>query len=221
MSALANGQALPWLRVTVGWSGRILVEAQAAEDVVPVGGVVTFTIGDLSVVATLSPGRFGMFAGSWSGRAIGGRNGWGKFRPAKGYQSPVGVLNIQVIQDAAREVGELPPVVQVPHVIGQFYERRAELPASQVLAQRAAGTDWWVDELGITQVGIRPPLVTAVPFELIDYQREKGRASIATDNPAAFRPNTTFVDPMVGPMVVNSVVWTSDAGRLRGEVWTG
>jgi hypothetical protein len=220
VTALLNGVPCPWLRLTVGWSGRILVEAEGAEDILAPGGLVTAIVGDLSVVATLVPGRFGMFAGSWSGQAIGGRGGWGKSGPAKGYTSPVGVLNTQVIQDAAREAGELPPVVQVPHVIGQFYERRGELPLSQVLNQRAAGTDWWVDELGITQVGYRLPSIVVAPFEL-DYQPQRGRAIVSTDNPAAFRPGAVFTDLFVGPLTVNSVVWTSTPNSLRGSIWIG
>ena len=171
------------------------------------------------VSATLVPDRSGMFSGSWQGQAVGGRNGWGKFGPAKGYQSPIGVMNVQVIQDAAREAGELPPVVQVPHVIGQFYERRADLTLAQVLDQRAPGATWWVDELGITQIGTRLPAIVVAPFELIDYKPGKGRLTVSTDNPSQFKPGAVFTDLFAGSFTVNTVVWTSTAASLRGEVW--
>jgi hypothetical protein len=221
MSALANGVPLTFARLTIGRAGRVLVEAQAIDEVTAPGGSVAFAIGDMLWSCTLVPSRFGSFAGAWSGTAVGGRNGWGKIATKKGYQSPVGVLSTQVILDAAREAGELPPVVQIPLVIGQFYARRGDLPLGQVLSQRAPGTEWWIDEAGVTQVGIRPPSLVAVPFDLLDYRPDLGRATVATDNPSAFRPGASFTEPLIGTFRVNSVVWTSTPQSLRGEIWIG
>ncbi len=220
MSALANGQLLTWIRITIPWSGRPLVEAHAPEDIIAPGGLVTWLLGDLTQVATLVPGRFGTFAGAWRGQAVAGRGGWSKQASAKGYRSPIGVLNTEVILDAAREAGELPPVVQVPHVIGQFYVRRGDQALSQVFRQISPISDWWIDELGIAQVGVRPPVPTIAPFEMIERDPDRGRVIISTETPSAFKPGVTFIDPLEGPVTVNGVVWTYDATQLRGEVWT-
>lgn len=217
MTTLANGQQLTSLRITVPNSGRMIVEAQAGEPITLVAGLLTFLLGDLSCVA--APCRVGEFAGQWSCEAVGGRGGWGTTIPAKGYQSPIGVMNAQVFSDAALACGEFPPVVQLPQFLPQFYERRRG-PASRVFATLSGGQIWWVDGAGVAQVGFRPPTVVAVPFDLLECDRSRGRLVIATDSPAVFMPGATFVDPMAGAFTVNAVVWTSTASALRGEVWT-
>ncbi len=219
--ALANGESLTWCRVTIPWSGVPIVEADCQNEVLPVGGLVTFTLEDLIVSSTLVPKRFGMFAGSWQGFAVGGRNGWGKYLPARGYRSPFGLLDSQLILDAAREAGELPPLVAVPYVVGGFFVRRGDLPASQVFSRLPAGFDWWIDPpTGVTRVSKRTPGVVTADFDLLEYNTRTGRILIATDSPGAFAPGCTFIDPSAGAFVVNAAVITSDADKLRVEVWT-
>lgn len=218
MTTLANGQPLTSLRVTVPKSGRMLVEATAGEPVPLAAGLLTFLLGDLSVIA--SPMRHGEFAGSWACEAIGGRGGWGKTIPAKGYQSPIGVMNAQVFADAALAVGEFPPVVQVPQFLPQFYERRRG-PAAWVFRELSDGQLWWVDGAGVAQVGYRVPAIVTAPFDLIECDRSRGRLVVATDSPAQFAPGATFVDPLAGAFTVNAAVWTSNVGSLRGEIWIG
>ncbi len=218
MTTLANGQQLTSLRITVPNSGRMVVEAKAGEPVALVAGLVTFLLDDLSVVAKPMPGRVGEFAGQWSCEAVGGRGGWGSVIPAKGYQSPIGVMNAQVFSDAALACGELPPVVQVPQFMPQFYERRRG-PAARVFDTLSGGQIWWVDGSGVAQVGFRPPAVVTAAFDLIECERATGRLVIATDSPGQFSPGSTFVDPLAGAFTVNAVVWTSVASSLRGEVW--
>jgi hypothetical protein len=216
VTTLANGQSLTALRVTVPNSGRMVVEASAPEPVALVAGLLTFQLSDLSVLA--APMRVGMFAGQWSSSAIGGRGGWGKVLPAKGYQSPIGVLNTQVFADAALAVGEFPPVVQAPQMLPQFFERRRGV-ASGVFRSLSGGQIWWVNGAGVAQVGFRPPSAVTAQFDLIECDRSRGRLVIATDSPAAFAPGATFTDPQEGAFTVNSVVWTSTVNSLRGEIW--
>lgn len=221
MSALANGVPLTWCRVTIPWSGVPLIECDSQTEVTPIAGVVTFVLLDLVIVATLVPGRFGVFTGNWQGLAVAGRNGWGKYLPAKGYRSPFGLLDSQIILDAARECGELPPVVAVPYIIGGFFVRRGDLPASQVFSRLPPGFDWWIDPAtGITRVGIRVPSVAAVDFDLVNDNTRQGRLTLATDNPGAFMPGASFIDPIAGAFTVNAAVVTSDVNKLRVEVWT-
>ncbi len=212
MTTLANGQQLTTLRLTVPSSGRILAEATAGEPVPLVAGLLTFVLGDLSVVA--APMRVGEFAGSWACSAIGGRGGW-----AKGYQSPIGIMNAQVFSDAALAVGEFPPVVQVPQFMPHFYERRRG-PAARVFDTLTGDQIWWVNGAGVAQVGFRQPAVVTAPFDLLECDRSRGRLVIATDSPAQFAPGATFVDPMAGAFTINAVVWESNVNTFRGEVWT-
>lgn len=219
MSAIANGTGLTWCRVTIPWSGVPIIECDAPEEITPVAGLVTFVIEDLIVVATMV--RSGMFAGSWQGYGVAGKNGWGKQISAKGYTSPFGLLDSQIILDAARECGELPPIVQVPYIVGGFFIRRADLPASQVFSRLPPGTDWWVDpKTGITQAGVRVPAIATADFSLIDNNTRDGRLVIETDVPGAFQPGASFVDPLAGAFTVNAAVVTSNANKLKVEIWT-
>jgi hypothetical protein len=215
---LANGQALNSLRVTVPMSGRMVIEASASEPPALVAGLLTFVLGDLVALAAPMPGRIGTFAGNWSCSAIGGRGGWSKSLDPKGYQSPIGVMNTQVFTDAALSVGEAPPVVQFPDMLPQFFVRRRG-PASRVFRALTGGQIWWVDGSGVTQVGFRTPSVAVAPFDLINRDMGRGRLVIATDNPAAFSPGVTLIDPMSGPATINAAVWTSTGESLRGEIW--
>lgn len=220
MSAVANGKPLTFCRITIPWSGCPTLEAASQEEVTPASGLVTTLLGDLSLVATLLPARSGMFAGGWAGFGVGGRNGWGKYLPAKGYRSPFGVVDAQVFADAAREAGELPPVVQAPQPIGGGYVRRGDRVASQVFAKLPGSQLWWVDPAtGVTQVGLRPPRTVTAQFDLIANDTSRGRLTVATDSPAQFVPGATFIDPNAGAFVINAVVWTSTEIALRGEVW--
>lgn len=225
MSSTANGLSLTSCRVTIPWRGVPIVEAQCSDEVTPVGGLVAFLLGDLAVSATLLPSRAGMFAGSWSGFAVAGRGGWRKALPAKGYTSPVGLLDAQIYGDAARESGELPPVVMAPRIVGGFYVRAGSFNgsariASDVFELLEQGQDWWVTPAGITTVGTRAPGLITAPFDLLERDPATGRTAIATDEPAAFVPGLTFVDPLQGAFTINSIVWTSTTDKLTGEVWT-
>src|SRR5690349_2965852 len=223
MSAIANTVGLTWCRITVPWSGIALIEMNAPEPVLPVAGVVSVLMGDLAVSCALVSDRAGEFAGSWSGFAVAGRGGWDKPVSAKGYQSPFGVLNTQVIQDAARECGELPPAVTVPFSLGPFYVRKGPASgrkASQVFDKLPPFCDWWVDlPTGITQVNIRPPTAVTADFQIIESSKRSGVLKIATDNPAQFQPNATFIDPQEGVFTVNAAVWVSDNNSFRGDIW--
>lgn len=220
MSAIANGISLTWCRVTIPWRGPFIVEMSAPDAVTPAAGIVTVIMGTFTVVCSLVPARSGLFAGSWRGYAVGGMNGWDKPVEAKGYKSPFGLLSTQIFTDAALACGELPPSVLVPQVLGEFYVRAGGEPASQVFDLLDDGVDWWVAPTGITQVGTRLPGIVSADFELIDNDPSKGRATIATDALEAFTPGVTFIDLLQGTFTVNAVVWTIDAEKTRGEIWT-
>lgn len=221
-TALVQGQAATWLEVTVPTRGPMLIRAKAPDDVTPVAGRVAFAIGDLTItVASLVADRSGMFAGSWSGMALTGAGGWRAPISARGYRSPAGLPNVQILADAASEVGELPPVVSTPRSVGGFYVRQGGEPASQVFCPTVIGPDdWWVDENGITRVGTRTPGPITAEFALLDVDRKSGCIHLASESPAAFMPGRTFTDPLEGSFTVNAAVWTADGGKLRGEIWT-
>lgn len=217
-TALVQTQAATSLEVTVGMRGPVLVRATAPDPVSPVGGRVLFTIGDMTLVTTLVPNRSGMFAGSWAGMAVTGANGWGSPVSAKGYRSKLGLLNTQIVNDAALAVGEQ-VVVQSPKVLGGFYTRRADLLASQVLSPRVIGAaDWWVDGQGITQIGTRLPGLVTAEFALMGFDRAAGKLDIASESPAAFMPGKTVVTSE-GEFTINCARWTANGGQLRGELW--
>lgn len=221
MSATINGVGLTWARVTIPWSGVPILECDAPEEVQAPGGAITALVEDLTFVGTIPPKRSGVFVGGWRAFAVAGRNGWGNFLPAVGYNSPLGLLNSQIILDAARVAGELPPIVAAPYIFGTTYVRRGDLPASQVFSKLQPGSDWWIDpSTGIAQVGMRGAVAPdTAAFDLIDFNTREGRLLLATDTPSAFKPGASFIDPAVGAFVVNAAIITSQESGVRVEVW--
>lgn len=216
---LVQGQPAMWMEVTIPWSGIPLVRCRAPDIAEPSAGQVVFTMADMVINANLVPNRSSVFAGTWGGEAVAGFGGWKQTVGAKGYRSPAGLLNVQILADVARTVGEPPPVVQSPRSVGGFYVR-GQGPASQVFSSPVIGdSNWWVSLQGIAQVGTRTPGPVTSDFSILEITRKAGRVIIATENPGDFAPGKTFTDPNFGAFTVDSVVWTADESHLRGEVW--
>jgi hypothetical protein len=219
VSLTANGVPLTSAVVTWPWCGPMVVEMVAPDPVVPVANRVTVIMGNLTIICSLIPERSGEFAGEWRGLAVSGAAGWRRILPAKGYRSPVGVVDMQVIADAATSAGETMAPGATPRPVGQFYTRRGDLPASQVFELLTPSQTWWVAPTGVTFYGTRPESVTTAEFVLENYNPARGKACIESDEPGSFAPGVTFTDPMAGSFRVNSSVWYATADKLRGDVW--
>ncbi len=132
--------------------GIPVVDISLASDQ-PLAPSVVFIVGNATYKMSVLRQR--AFAGSTRARLVGGGGGWGKDVPARLYQNPQGVPLASILRDVSLEVGEA-VVLATARTVGLFYAREAA-PAERVLRQ-LAGALWYVDRVGVTQVGPRAAL---------------------------------------------------------------
>lgn len=186
-------------------------------DSAPVPSVATpLTVGDLALVGTAA--RTASFSGARSARVVGGSGGWRKTVRARAYA--FGPTASMVLNDAAIEVGER-VVVATDRPLGQSWTCEA-CPAARLLAM-IAGSSWWMDSTGTTQVGTpRSALPITSPFVVMSRSGSAGHVQIGTDTLADWMPGRTFVAPTITtPQTVRMVRHHFDRdGIARTEVLT-
>lgn len=174
------------------------------------------TAGDLALVGTAV--RSAGFAGARSARVVGGSAGWRRDVTHRAYA--FGPTASMVLADAATEVGERVVVVNDRSLGGQW--TREPGPASRVLAM-LAGSLWWMDATGTTQVGgVRSPALITSPFVVMTRAGASGHVQIGTDTLADWMPGRTFIAPTIAtPLTVRMVRHHFDRdGIARTEVLT-
>jgi hypothetical protein len=209
-------------RVTAGrvhlpaWGAPTAV-VQVAEDApVPPSGVLV--LGDFSQVMTVEhTGAYGGARGIW---LVGGANGWKRTIRRQFYSDPSGVKLAAVLKDAAQLAGESVALGSdfAARVVGQFWARE-EAPASRSLAL-TVGSSWWVDPLGVTQIGTRPTVPIVVDFDpVMPIRPELGSYTIATEDLATWVPGATFTKPgILDDVLTISSVSIVFGAKLRLEV---
>ncbi len=201
------------------WWARVAT----SEGTVP-PGTTTLTIGDLALVGTVLPGRFGEGAPSaWSAIVKGGA-AWDTALPARAaYQSDSGVRLKSILTDLSRECGAA--LVQPTGAsVGTYWARpltgpgrrpwtgRDELTAL-VRARHLAG--WWVDLLDVTRFGPRPGgTISADAREQVGTPT-RGLRVVGVDSVAAFAPGKSWKGAMIGRMIVRE---TGEAPPVL-ELW--
>jgi hypothetical protein len=190
------------------WSADIDVDTGA-----PIKGPVTLVLGPLTLQG--SAYRSDVFAGIASARIVGGGGGWGKSLPSKAYNLPGGVPVSMVLGDAAIECGE--KVSGASGTLGAFWVRD-QAPAARTL-RLMAGTIWWMDMTGTTQLLPRPTPTIRSAFEVISDEPGSGRVVVATESPQDWVPGAIFSSPTTAPTPISSVTHTlTNAGIGRTEI---
>ncbi len=218
MSTLTiNGERVVTCSVTLprygAWTADVTLAATATLD-----DAVTLRAGDLSLSGTVV--RKASFAGSRSARIVGGRAGWRKVLPARGYSHIAGVKLSSVLSDIARESGEA-ITVDVDRVLGSHYARE-EAKAERVLRLLLDGK-WWIAPDGTTRTAPRAKTPISSPFTVIAHSGGRGEFEIATESIASWQPGCTFSAPTVQEtQEISSVTITCDNdGKLRLVVLNG
>lgn len=212
--ATLNDNRLTTVKLLVPMYGRWSADVALAESSILTGSA-TLAVGDLSMAGAIF--RQAAFAGSRSARVMGGRGGWGKTLSRKAYRSAAGIRAAMVLSDAAKEVGEA-VVLDADGTIGTFYIREAA-PAAQVLRQ-LGGPLWWIDNAGVTHIGVRPGGAITSDFDVIAWSGKTGHFEIATERYADWAPGRTFTAPTVsGTRTVSLVsLEQNNDGKLRLQV---
>jgi hypothetical protein len=168
--------------------------------------------------------RQASFAGGATARLVAGP-GWSTTlaqadgSPLPPYASPSGVKLSTILRDVSRRVGETVSLAQ-DRIVGQFFVVEI-CHASRVLRQ-LAGSLWWVDYAGVTQVAPRASSVIKTPATTADYRGGMGWLSVATEDVAGWRPGATYSsNTVLSPITVSSTrIHTGNDGTLRMEVLT-
>lgn len=197
--------------------GAAVGDVQIAEDD-PILDTALLTIADFSQVMTVQ--RTGPYGGSRGARLIAGAAGWRKTVRRQFYGDANGVKLAAILGDAAGLVGETVVLASAfaSRLVG-FYWNREEAPASRVLAL-TVGTSWYVDPLGVTQVGERVASTVGTDFEVTSARPELGLYTIGTEDLVPWRPGVMFVKPPIVPLplAVSSVSIVMTGNKLRLEV---
>jgi hypothetical protein len=208
-------------RITLPAWGAAVGDAQLADDAA-VPARATLTIGNLALVMTArrGGGAAGAFAGSRGLRLVAGADGWRQTCPRQFYADPLGIKLATVLRDAAVKVGESVALssAYASRAVGVFWSRE-EAPASRTL-KNTIGNAWWIDALGVTQIGERPTTRITSAF-VPTFDPARGQWTIATEDPLSWRPGATFTTPLVtGTHTVSSVSLVLADSKLRLEVLT-
>lgn len=147
--ATFNGVVVTAVCVQLPAFGLWWADVEAATPTV-LTGAVTLVVDDLVLKGTVMSG--GAREARFRYRVVAGAGGWGRTIPAKSYVNDAGVKLATVLRDAAAECGEQLGTVPAG-TVGTSYVRPAG-PASRVL-EELVPRGWYVDELGVTQVGRR------------------------------------------------------------------
>lgn len=213
--ATANGGRVTTLSLGIPLLGLWMADITIADPDTLTTSPVTLVVGNLSLVGAVV--RQGAFAGLQRARLVGGYGGWRKTVHAQGYSNPAGIKLSTVMLDAAAACGEQVKV-QTDSTIGTAFVRE-NAPASRLLSHFAPG-GWYVDALGVTQMGARAPVTIGSPFTVLDFDPGPGSLNIATEDYASWAPGATFSGPTVPtPQTVSFVrLDTDDDGIARLSV---
>ncbi len=179
-----------------------------------VSGAVELKISDLAVQCTVLSSR--PEKGRTPVRLVGGKAGWGTSVPAKDYTNDAGVRTRTVLEDAARECGELfdGDSVDSSARLGPAWTRRAG-PARDVL-NLIAPKGWYVGEDGITRLGARTGTeVDAKAPRVQEVDHARGIVGLATEAIATILPGVT-VDGLTAVDVEHAI---SAEGGLRSTIY--
>lgn len=220
MSALyasANGIRITAASLSIPFYGLWVADVTLATSQLLAAPVV-LTMGNLTLRGAVLRQRD--FAGNTTARLVGGSGGWARPVTLAPYAKPQGVPLSLVLRDAAQACGES-VALATDRSLGAFYVPGAGVPAGTIL-RSLAGAEWYVDELGITQVRARASTPITTEAEVTHYAGGKGWLSVATEDLASWQPGATFTGATVAVpfTVAASRIMAENDGTLRLEVLT-
>jgi hypothetical protein len=209
--ASISGEPVAYVMAHVPRYGAWLSEVECTGPL-ELSGVVTITIGDLSMVGTIIEGGVDNGVGRY--RIVGG-NEWNTIVPALSYQSDTGVQLQTVIKDLARECGA-GVVLPSDQLLGETFVHAAGI-ARQALAtiRDLFGVPWWPDVDGKTVFG--PREYAAIGFDVVVSKRNMthGIAYISPETFLPFLPGCIFEGK-----IVRRTIFRARAKRNIVELWS-
>lgn len=191
------------------------------------GAIVALAVADLTLTGHVYRGEPYTGKGSAAYRIVGGRGGWRRRIPAKGYRDANGVRLSKILADAAAAPASLKVAspaetidlaTGLDRVVGLTWARDAGDAAAPL--RRLVLGPWWTRADGVTQVGPRATGAVTGQHDVMDYDPAQRRAKVATDAPAAFAIGLTFTSArLASPILVREVLIEATKGALRMDVY--
>jgi hypothetical protein len=210
-TATLNGRRITTARAFLPQWGCWYVEA-AIDSEFEMRGAATVVIADLTLKGTILSGGPGK--GRSAFRIVGGAGTWGQTIKSASYADDAGVKFAKVIGEAAAAAGETVGTIDPSLRTGPSFTRRKGV-ASRVL-QILAPQAWYVDELGVTQLGARTPgklPTSGVTHNPVD--RARGTVTLASEKIATILPGI-IVDGLTAVDVLHEI---TAKGLLRSTIW--
>lgn len=214
-------------KVELSWPARGGAWARVSTEIAAVPpGPATLTIGDLSLVGHVLPGRAGDDApSSWSGVWKSGA-AWDTVLPRRApYQSDDGVRLKTVLATLALECGGVPFVQPADRSLGPFWCRPRVTASRQpwtgadelaALADARAILPWWVTAAGVTRFDARPTGTVKASARVSGRTMTRGVRVVGVDSPLAFAPGLSFEGAIISRIVARE----TGGGPVTLELWT-
>ena len=221
----ANGAHVVELDAWIPYYGAPVATVSLA-DGSALASPVTLSIGTLSLAMSIASYPDGTaatqtFAGVTTARLVGGANGWRRPVTMPPYRAPPGSAGVSmtlVLGNLAAMVGETVSVA-ADRVLGPFFATEPRAPASRILSI-LAGSLWWIDALGVTQVApTRPTSTIGSQASVMHIDGGRGWATVATEDPASWVPGATYSSGAAPTLTVSAARIRAGAdGVMRHEV---
>jgi hypothetical protein len=192
------------------WSVDVDIDL-ALLPIVP-SGRSALTLGTSLLSGTVDARASGRFGAKASVRVAGGGGGWDTPVPALSLDNDAGVFSSEVYAVTGASVGEVVLELGPPRLLGAHYARMRG-----AAAQVFEGVEWWVDLLGITNVGPRLPMPAPLSAQITAWDPKACVAQIASDE--LIVPGMLLVDSRFDAAVVDDVEQVFDDGGARAIAW--
>ena len=208
-TATINGRTVLEGRVHLpAWGAwTAVVETDLSEQT---SGAATIVLGDLTLKGTIVSAGIAD-ATRTRYRIVGGAGGWGRTVSRRAYTNDAGIKRALIVGDAARDCGET--MGTVTGTVGVSYVRH-EGPAARVLDDVAA-RDWYVDELGVTQIGKRARTTVTPSPHVLTVDAARGRVDLAPELLAGLVPGVV----VSGVEALDVEHTVSGDGKVRTTLW--
>lgn len=224
----ANGSLVTDLDIFFPYYG-IPVADIALSTGVALSSPVTLLVGNLTLtmaIDILPSGSLATqsFAGVTTARLVGGAGKWRTPMALAPYRAPpgtAGVLMSHVLSDIAKATGETVNVASgSDRTVGPFFVPETNAPASRILSL-LAGSLWWIDAKGITQVASTRASTMIASFAGVEHvDGGKGWSTVSTEDPASWMPGASYTGPTAAFTVAATRMRVSGGGTMRLEVLT-
>lgn len=200
--------------VSVNGAGAIRAEASipawgiwyldaelSSDPLAAVGDTIAGDLGGVPFSGTLAAaGDDG--AGRYGVRVVGGRGGWGREVAAKAFRNDAGVGKLAALQDVARAAGEtlVASGAYLTAKLGPHHTRRKASAFSELA--HLAGTDWYVDFLGVTNTGRRPSAPYAGRGVIVDRMPAARRVRISAEEFTGLVPGAVVDGLTLGDVTI-------------------